>query len=165
MPYRWIESDGDSDGGSAPPELQLWPHQSLPPQGFVLFIAVTVAMLTLPLFAVIGSVVLWALLPFLALAVGGIWFAIHRNRRSASIMETLILTPDTAHLHRRDPDGRMREWRCNRYWARATLHAQGGPVPNYVTLTGNGREVEIGAFLSEDERIALHDELQRRLRP
>ena len=32
-------------------------------------------------------------------------------------------------------------------------------MPNYVTLKGQGREVEIGAFLSEDERLSLRDEL------
>jgi len=33
-------------------------------------------------------------------------------------------------------------------------------VPNYLTLKGEGREVELGAFLSEAERIALKDEVQ-----
>jgi uncharacterized membrane protein len=32
-------------------------------------------------------------------------------------------------------------------------------VPQYLTLSGNGREVEIGAFLSEEERLALYPEL------
>jgi uncharacterized membrane protein len=36
-------------------------------------------------------------------------------------------------------------------------------VPYYVTLNGNGRRVEIGAFLSEDERRALHGELASEL--
>jgi uncharacterized membrane protein len=40
------------------------------------------------------------------------------------------------------------------------MHPKGGPVPNYVTLSGNGREVEIGAFLSEEERKALYDDLR-----
>jgi uncharacterized membrane protein len=44
------------------------------------------------------------------------------------------------------------------------MHERGGPVPNYVTLTGDGREVEIGAFLSEEERISLFDELTKKLR-
>ena len=39
------------------------------------------------------------------------------------------------------------------------MHQQGGPVPWYVTLTGNGRTVEIGAFLSEYERRVLYGEL------
>jgi uncharacterized membrane protein len=34
-------------------------------------------------------------------------------------------------------------------------------VPHYVTLRGKGREVEIGAFLSEEERIALFEDLRR----
>ena len=41
-----------------------------------------------------------------------------------------------------------------------TMHKTGGPVPNYVTLSGKGREVEIGAFLSEDERVSLFGELE-----
>jgi uncharacterized membrane protein len=36
-------------------------------------------------------------------------------------------------------------------------------VPNYLTLKGNGREVEIGAFLSEPERLTLRRELMAAL--
>ena len=35
----------------------------------------------------------------------------------------------------------------------------GGPVPNYLTLKAKGREVELGAFLSEEERITFGNEL------
>jgi hypothetical protein len=37
-------------------------------------------------------------------------------------------------------------------------------VPNYLTLKAEGREVELGAFLSEGERVALRGELADRLR-
>ena len=157
MPYRWDTARGKEK------TLTLWPHQSLPPGGFVLFIGATSAMLVLPLLAVLGTVVLWALLPFLAIAVAGTWFAIHRNRMGARIQEELTLTQDHAHLVRNQPGREPLEWACNRYWAQPTLHKAGGPVPNYVTLRGNGREVEIGAFLSEDERMALFEELKRAL--
>ncbi len=157
MPYRWTEESGTAR------RLTLWPHQSLPPSGFVLFIGATSAMLVLPLLAVLGTVILWALLPFLAIAVAGTWYAIHRNRMSARIQEELTLTEDHAHLLRCQPGRAPKEWNCNRYWAQPTLHKAGGPVPNYVTLRGNGREVEIGAFLSEDERMALFEELKRAL--
>ena len=158
MPYEWTPTSGPDR------TLTLWPHQSLPPQGFVWFIAITCAMIVLPLIAVLGTVLLWALLPFLALAVAGVWFAIHRNRRSADIVEVLTLSGDIARLERRNPKGEVQDWDCNRYWARVSLHELGGPVPNYVTLSGNGREVEIGAFLSEDERLLLYDDLSRALK-
>ncbi|MEJ6639999.1 MAG: DUF2244 domain-containing protein, partial [Octadecabacter sp.] len=35
---------------------------------------------------------------------------------------------------------------------------------NYITLKGADREVELGAFLSEDERAVLFTELQDKLR-
>ncbi len=41
------------------------------------------------------------------------------------------------------------------------MHKTGGPVPNYITLTGNGRTVELGgAFLSEEERRTLFNDVQ-----
>ena len=55
------------------------------------------------------------------------------------------------------------EWQANPHWVRVTLHKTGGPVPNYLTLRGNGREVEIGAFLAEEERLTLQHELRRAL--
>jgi len=158
MPYSW------SPNNQPETTLTLWPYQSLPPTGFVWFIGVTCAMIALPLLAVIGSVVLWGLLPFLTLAVAGVWFAIHRNRHSAKVLEILTLSGNTARLIRHNPNGPAQEWECNRYWATVELHEKDGPVPHYVTLKGNGREVEIGAFLSADERIALFNDLCGRLR-
>ncbi len=118
----------------------------------------------IPLLAVLGSVILWGLLPFLLLTVLGLWLAIQTNYRARSVFEILTLTGTKAHLVHHDPRKGQQEWTCNRYWARPEMHKHGGPVPNYVTLTGDGREVEIGAFLSEDERIALYDDLTQKLR-
>ncbi len=38
-------------------------------------------------------------------------------------------------------------------------------MPHYVTCGKAGREVEIGSFLTEEERIALYDDLLRDRRP
>jgi len=160
MPYDWTKSPAAPDVI----ELHLWPHQSLPPKGFVLFIAATCVMLTFPLAAVLGSVVLWGILPFMLAAVAAVWAALNRSRRDAQILEVLTLSGDRAHLVRRNPRGEVLEWDCNRYWVRPELHETEGPVPKYVTLSGNGRRVEIGAFLSEDERVSLYDDLVRRLK-
>lgn len=117
----------------------------------------------IPLLAMLGSVILWGLLPFLLLTVLGLWLAIQTNYRARSVFEVLTLSGTQARLVHHTPGKRQREWTCNRYWARPEMHKKNGPVPHYVTLIGDGREVEIGAFLSEDERITLYDELVRKL--
>ncbi|MEO0401982.1 MAG: DUF2244 domain-containing protein [Pseudomonadota bacterium] len=159
MPYRWT-----STPDAAVQELQLWPHNSLPQQGMAAVVLTTFTLILIPALPLLGSVVLWGLLPFLMLAVWGIYFALQRNRKSRQIIEVLTLDGDDTHLTRTDAKGGVQEWECNRYWTQVTKYEDAGPVPHYVTLKGKGREVEIGAFLSEEERIALYDDLQRAFR-
>jgi uncharacterized membrane protein len=157
MPYEWLPPDGGKD------RLHLWPHRSLTQRGFAWFIGLTAALVALPLLSVIGSPVVWALLPFVAAMLAAIWLALRKNGRDRDIVEDLQLSPERLALVRHGPRGRRQDWEANPYWVRVTLHETGGPVPNYLTLKGEGREVELGAFLSEDERIALRAELQSRL--
>ncbi|SLN39293.1 hypothetical protein ROJ8625_01837 [Roseivivax jejudonensis] len=159
MPYRWTDDRPDRAA-----ELTLWPHNSLPPAGFAAFILATFTMATLPLYGLLGTTLLWGLLPFMLIALGGIYYALTRNRDDRRILEVLTLNRDRMHLVRHNPRGTAQEWEGNPYWTQVTLHPKGGPVPNYVTLSGAGREVEIGAFLSEDERKALYDDLAARVR-
>lgn len=164
MPYIWKNPQKSPDSRKNVRELHLWPHQSLPPRGYAWFIGLTFAMILLPLSAVLGTVVLWGLLPFLMAAIAGLKLALDRSRRNAQVCEVLTLTDKRAHLIRHNPTGPAQEWDCNIYWARPKMHEYGGPVPHYVTLTGDGRKVEIGAFLSEDERVDLYGELVTALR-
>jgi len=158
MPYEWT----DAATGTNPPEaeLHLWPYRSLRRRDFVTFISLTALLVTVPLFAVIGSAVLWGILPFILAMLVGIWWALDRSYRDGEILEELRLWPDRVVLDRHDRRAGHRHWEANPYWVQVCLR-QDGPVKNYVTLKGNDREVEIGAFLSEDERRALADELQR----
>ncbi|MEC9310698.1 MAG: DUF2244 domain-containing protein [Pseudomonadota bacterium] len=163
MPYNWTHADSPADS-DAPRELHLWPHQSLPVEGYVRFLALTAVLISVPLLPLLGSFVLWGLLPFLLITLFGMKWALDRSRRDRQILEVLTLGPEEARLERTGPRGGHQSWHCNRHWTTVQLHAHDGPVPNYVTLRGGGREVEIGAFLSEDERKALYDDLQSALR-
>ncbi len=159
MPYRWTtEPDASTQ------ELRLWPHESLPPKGMVAFILATFTLILIPAVPLLGTVVLWGLLPFLMLAVWGMYYALQRNHHQLQISEVLTLDQNLAHLVRTEPSGKTKEWDCDRYWTQVTKYDKEGPVPNYITLRGKGREVEIGAFLSEEERIALYDDLLRVIR-
>jgi len=157
MPYEWLPSDGGED------RLHLWPHRSLDQRGFVWFVGLTAALIAVPLLGILGSPVAWALLPFLLTAIWAIWFALRKNGRDRDIVEDLRLGRERITLVRHGPRGLRQDWEANPYWLRVSLHETGGPVPNYLTLKGEGREVELGAFLSEEERVALRAELQSRL--
>jgi uncharacterized membrane protein len=94
------------------------------------------------------------------LAVAGVWFALQRSYRDGEIVEDLTLTPAQVTLTRQGPRKQRAEWQANPHWVRVELHETGGPVPQYVTLKGGPRPVEIGTFLSEEERVALSSELR-----
>lgn len=117
----------------------------------------------MPLLVLIGSPTLWALLPFLLAAIAGIWWALQRSYKDGEILEDLMLTATSITLTRHGPRGLRQEWQANPHWVRVTLHKTKGPVPDYLTLTGNGREVELGAFLPPEDRVALEADLRKRL--
>lgn len=155
MPYKWSDT--------APKTLTLWPHQSMTPAGFSWFIGVTAAMLTLPLFAVLGSAVAWVLMVFFIATIAAVWRAIMVNRRQRSLHERLTLSEAQIALSHIPSTGPTLDWSANLHWVTVALRDD-GPVENYLTLRGNGREVELGAFLTPEEREALYSELLPMLR-
>ncbi len=161
MPYEWSK---DPPHTATEWELSLWPYRSLLRKDFVLFIGATAALVALPLIAMLGTIILWGLLPFMAIALVGIWFALHISYKRGEILEELKVTTDSACLTRHNPNGQTQGWEANRYWVSVHLHPTGGPVENYITLRGGDREVEIGSFLDASERLALYDDLKRALR-
>lgn len=158
MPAEWLTPK------DAPEQrLHLWPHRSLTNRGFVWFMAGTMALIAYPSLLFLGHAALWFLiLPALAV-FALVWWALRRSTRDGEILEELVLTPERARLTRIGPRGQRRDWQANTHWVRVTVYPSAGPVAKYVTLTGDGREVEIGAFLSEDEREALAPELRSRI--
>ncbi|MEL7026610.1 MAG: DUF2244 domain-containing protein [Pseudomonadota bacterium] len=156
MPYQWTEAPTEH-------RLAAWPHQSMTPKGFTWFIGATAALLALPLLQFLGSPILWVLLGFFALALLGVWSAIRSNVSSRSSREELTLTTERLHLRHEPARGPTQEFEANPYWV--TVHLRDdGPVEKYLTLRGNGREVELGSFLSPGEREGLYEDLNRLLR-
>ena len=162
MPYEWSTSSPEKEESW---QLSLWPYRSLLRRDFVLFMGATCLLVALPLVVVLGSAILWGLLPFFALMVAGLWGALHISYRRGEILEELSVSANVAHLTRHTPNAPRQDWEANRYWVSVHLHPTGGPVKNYITLRGGDREVEIGRFLDEAERLALYDDLKRALHP
>ena len=159
MPYEISEDTNDPQSKI----IEIWPYNSLKPKGFVLFLGSTFILISFPLFNVLGTTVFWGLLPFLLAAFMGVWFALRRSLNDRQILEQLTLSKEEIALIRQNPTGEHKRWVCSPYWAKLNIYETEGPVANYITLTGNGKEVELGSFLSEDERKALYGKLEKML--
>jgi len=169
MPYEWDDMTNEAPVNSGaflhsaadPPALRLtlWPHRSLPRRGFAWFILLTFAMLLIPLFALLGTLALWGLLPFLMGALGLMWYFLNRSYKDGELREDLSLWEDRVELARHNPRKPTQHWHANPHWVEVKLNKSDGPVENYITLRGNNRTVEIGAFLSPQERCQLYRRL------
>ena len=108
--------------------------------------------------AVVGSAVMWGLLPFALAALAGLWWAVQRGWKGGGSFEEVALSPARMSVTRHDPGRPSRNWQGNPYWVRLTLRRD-GPVEDYLTLTDGRREIELGAFLSPEERRSLRSDL------
>ena len=142
----------------------LYPHRSMPAQGFVWFIGITASLFALPLLALVGSPVLWGLLPFLVLTVAGTWYFLMRSYKDGHIIEEITLWEDHITLVHINPRGRERrlDWSANPYWVQIQKHDE--PVENYLTLKGGTRDVQLGTFLSPPERLDLKALIENEIR-
>lgn len=146
--------------GAAPAlRAVLSPHRSLPPEGFAWVISIAFFLILLPVVPLLGTVVLWGLLPFMLGAIWLLWAFLRRSYRDGHLTEELMLWSDRIEIVRTDPKGGVVDWVADPYWVKLELHHAGGPVEDYVTLSGSGRMVELGAFLSPEERRDLYNHL------
>lgn len=141
----------------------LRPHRSLSPRGFVWVIGFTAVMLLVPLVPLIGSLAWWGLLPHLLLALLGLWYFIRRNTRDGSLYEELNIWSDLITVHRHNPRKPDQFWQSNPYWTTVQIR-ENRNVEHYLTLKGSGREVELGAFLTPNERLDLRNRIENALR-
>ncbi len=131
-------------------EAELRPHRSLSPVGFwLLMAAVSAVCFTAGLaFLAVGA---WPVFGFLGLDVALLYVAFRLNYRSGRLVETIHLDRKDLVVTRSFPNGRIREWRFAPYWVRVTLDE---PLrhESQLVLSSHGRHVDIGSFLTPEER-------------
>jgi uncharacterized membrane protein len=138
--------------------LTLWPHRSMNRTGLTWFMGLMTAGLAVPLLPLTGTPAAWGLLPFLVAMLLGLYLALRRSYADGRLVEELRLWPDLITVVRWEPRGVVRQWHANPFWVRLRLF-ENARIEKYLTLEGNGREIELGSFLSPDERVDLHAEL------
>ena len=157
-----LSSDPFSRSDAPVWQVTLWPHRSLSRGGFRQLMWFSAAAMAFPILAFAGTPVLWALAPYTILAFIALWIFFKVNYRRARLTEELRLWPDAIAVERREPAGRVRRWSANPYWVQVDLEDT-RETRRYLTLRGAGRRIELGAFLTPEERVSLASELRSRI--
>lgn len=129
----------------------LHPNASLSPRGFFLLMAFVglISFCAGISFVMMGA---WPVFGFFGIDIILVYLAFKLNYRDARRYETIRLTDSALTVERFTPSGRRERWRFQPYWLKVEIDDD--PVPgSTVTLRSHGRIVEIGSFLSPEERL------------
>lgn len=157
-----ITSPAPEAEGAAPLlDVVVYPHRSLGPTGFLVLMAALCACS-----AAVGLVFYlngaWPVIGFLGLDVLLIYVAFRLNYRAARAFETVRLTPAALEVTKVDARGRGRRITFQPYWLAVDMD---DPPRRHsrLTLRSHGRRLEIGGFLTPDEKLDLARALRRAL--
>ena len=143
-------------------DLKIWPHRSCSKKNFrVIFCFVALGLLAPPILFVNLNMTIH-ILPFSLGALILFYFFCEKNFLDGNLTETLKIFPGNIILHRSEPSGIVKTWSANPFWTRVNLYDH-GPVEKYLTLKEKGAEVELGAFLTPQEREDLKNLIDKTL--
>lgn len=137
-------------------------HSSLKPQGFMLVMALigVTSFIAGIAFVIAGA---WPVFGFLGLDVALVYVAFKMNYHDARRYETVTLTDDELTVRKISPSGRRRTFRFQPYWLQVDLDDPPGPGSE-LTLRSHGMALEIGKFLTADEKADFARALRAELR-
>ncbi len=140
----------------------LYPNRSLSPLGFWVVMGL-VAALSFGAGLAFSFIGAWPIAGFYGLDVLLIYAAFRWSYRQGRLRETIRLTDDVLEVVRVWPGGRRQEMTFQPYWVRVDLL---DPEDHHSRLrvSSHGKGMEIGSFLSPEEREDLAQALQTALR-
>ncbi|GAB2177850.1 DUF2244 domain-containing protein [Dongia sp. agr-C8] len=139
-------------------EALLYPHRSLGRKGYAFLIAGTAAIVFLYglVFLAIGA---WPIFGFLGGEWLLFWFLFRRHHSGDDRAERIRLYADRLVFERYDRRGGHTTEQLQPYWLNVILERAEEP-DNTLYLRSHGRSIQVGAFLSGQERRELADELR-----
>lgn len=125
-------------------------HRSLSPMGFVILMAIAggSSLVLGMMFLFMGA---WPVFGFLGLDVLLLYVAFKLNYRAGRLFELVDVTREQLVVTRVHPCGRRESFEFNPFWARVLLR-EWPDGRTELRLTGHGRELLFGQFLTDDER-------------
>jgi uncharacterized membrane protein len=139
--------------------IELSPNCSLSPAGARLFFGATClfSLAFCMIFVVMGF---WPVLPFWALEMLVLGLALAASMRRRRYTQTVTITDSQISLVTRSRHGEAKQ-EFARHWAKVRLRSPLSRLrPSRLVIESRGRAVEVGSFLSEEERCRLAKRLR-----
>jgi uncharacterized membrane protein len=138
--------------------IELAPNCSLKVAGAVLFFgSICLFSLVFSLFFALHG--FWPVLPFWALEMLALGFALHASMRRGKYTQTVLITDTQVSLVTRSRHG-LQKQEFARHWAKVRLRSpQRRHGTSLLTIESHGRAYEVGSFLTEDDRRRLAERL------
>ena len=158
------ELDNWSDASEATfLKVRLAPNRSLDSNGTKWVFAVIACGFLLPIIPFIGSPVGTTLTIFSGLTFYLFLTLLQKNFQQGSTFEEILISKRKIKVVHQEKNKEQLTWECNPYWTKVHLDTNNPRLKNYLTLAGKGKRIELGAFLSPDERLELRDKIQNAL--
>ena len=143
--------------------LRLVPNRSLDSYGTKVVFCIIACGFLLPIIPFIGSPIGMTLTIFSGLTFYLFLTLLQKNFQQGNTFEEIFISKNKIIVVHQETNKEKKAWEGNPYWTRVHLDFNNPKLKNYLTLAGNGRHIELGAFLSPDERIELRDKIQNAL--
>jgi uncharacterized membrane protein len=129
----------------------LTPYRSLGRTGFIILVAITLA---ITVFNVIFFLVADALpvAMFFGLDVVLLYGAFYLNYRAARVREEVLVSRTKLEIRKVAPSGRAKVSRYNPFWAKFQVDRHHAFGITGMAVTGEGRRTVLGSFLNPDDR-------------
>ena len=156
----------DNSGDKRDPtflRMRLVPNRALDSYGTKLVFCVIAFGFLLPIIPFIGSPIGITLTIFSGLTFYLFLTLLQKNFQQGSTFEEVLISKNRIKVVHQEKNKEQMTWECNPYWTKVHLDINNPKLKNYLTLAGKGKHIELGAFLSPDERLELRDKIQNAL--
>jgi len=139
--------------------IELAPNCSLTPTGAKLFFVAT-CLFSLAFSLFFACLGFWPVLPFWALEMLALGLALHASMARRRYTQTVTITDAQISLVTRSRRGEAKQ-EFARHWAKVRLRSPRTRLyPSRLMIESSGRAMEIGSFLTEEERCILAERLR-----
>ena len=141
-------------------QMVLWPNRSFEIKNIKFLFGILCIGFAVPILPFFGSSTGTLILTFSMVTLIAFFSLFIQSYSGGNLKEIVRIDPKEISVTRIEANGEKISWRTNSYWARVKLYPEGQIVENYLTLVGGNREIELGSFLSPEERTLVRMKIE-----